>query len=279
MIAIDNIVNELKTNKKYNALCPETIKNVISIEIQKYKSTKNAVKSARKKLHLILADYLTRINYSKAEKELNSAFLTENHDKIKNVCLTIMEKHASTRERIPILEEFYSDIFKITGTPKKLADLACALNPLSFRWMRLPKNIHYYAFDNNINNVELLKSYFHLESLNPLPIWKDIFCNPPELFFDVSLLFKMYHCLEHRQKGAGWQVVEKIPTQWIAVSFPTRNLANRKADIFGNYKDFLLNNIKKNNWDFHLLEFLSELVLLIKKNNRHNTPKKTRKTE
>jgi 16S rRNA (guanine(1405)-N(7))-methyltransferase len=260
----DNIVNELKASKKYNVLCLDTIKHVVNIEVQKHKSPKNAVKSARKKLHLILADYLNQLNYSIAEKELKYTFSSKSHDKINETCLMIMEKHASTRERIPTLEEFYSSIFEITGTPGKLADLACALNPFSFRWMGLPKDIHYYAFDNNIKIFELLKLYFKLEGLNPLVEWRDIFCNPPRLSFDVSLLFKMYHCLEHRQKGAGWEVVQKTPTQWIAVSFPTRNLANRKVDIFSNYKDTLLNNIKKNNWEFHVLEFQSELVLLIK---------------
>jgi 16S rRNA (guanine(1405)-N(7))-methyltransferase len=265
MTPIDNIISELKASKKYNVLCLDTIKNVVNIEVQKHKSTKNAVKSARKKLHLILASYLNELNYSSAEKKLKAAFLSENQDKINETCLNIMEKHASTRERIPILDDFYSNIFEITGKPKKLADLACALNPLSFRWMRLPKNIQYYAYDNNARIMELLKLYFSLEDLNPLVEWRDIFCHPPEIFFDLSLLFKMYHCLEHRQKGAGWEVIQKTTSQWMAVSFPTRSLANRKVDIFGNYKDTLLNNIKKNNWDSHILEFESEMILLIKK--------------
>ncbi len=237
------------------------------LEIQKHKSIKNATKSAKKKLHLILADYLTQLNYSLAEKELKAAFQSGDPDIICHTCLDIMSKHASTRERIDILDEFYPRLFKITGKPKKLVDLACALNPFSYRWMGLPKNKNtaYFAFDNNIKNIDLLNLYFHLENINALAEARDILCHPSKDFFDIGLLFKMYHCLEHRQKGAGWEVIKNTPTRWMAVSFPTHNLANRKSDIFGNYKEEILSKIKENNWDFQVMEFQTEKVLVIKK--------------
>ncbi len=264
---IEYLIADLTANKKYSVLCPETIKNIVISESPKHKSLKTTTKAARKKLHLVLADYLVDLKFPSAEKDLTTAFSPGNENKIRDACLDIMSKHASTRERIPILPDFYHRIFQITGSPKKLADLACALNPLSFRWMNLPYDTDYYAFDNNAKIVDLLKLYFSLEGLKPLVEWRDILCNPPELHFDVALLFKMYHCLEIRQKGAGWKVIRDTPSQWIAVSFPTRNLANRKVDIFSNYKNDLLHNTRKNNWEHHLLEFDSEMVLLINKLN------------
>lgn len=261
----ETITGELQSSKKYGVLHPDTIKNVVNLEVQKHKTLKPAVKSARKKLHLILASYLSELKYTSAEKELKTAFSFEDQDKIGETCMKILSKHASTRERIPILAEFYSRIFEITGTPQTLVDLACALNPFSFRWMGLPKGTCYYAFDNNIKTVELLKLYFQLEGLESLVEWRDILLNPSGLSFDVAFLFKMFHCLEHRQRGAGGEVIEKIPAQWVVVSFPARNLANRRVDIFSNYKEPLFSNIKKNNWEFRQLEFDSEMVLLINK--------------
>lgn len=265
MSVIEEIVQEIKASKKYKVLCLDTIRNVVSSEVEKHSSLKNAKKSAKKKLHLILAPYLSELNYQTAAKELRSAFVSGERGKISETCLNIMRKHASTRERIDILDEFYREIFEITGIPGRIADLACALNPFSFRWMGLPRDVECYAYDNNIKNCELLNLYFDLEGLNPLAEVRDIFCNPPGNSFDVCLLFKMYHCLEHRQKGAGPEVIEKIPAKWLVVSFPTRNLANRKVDIFSNYKDDLLDNIKRNNWDSSILEFDTEIVLLINK--------------
>jgi len=263
--SIETVVNEIKSNKKYKVLSLDTITNVVMLEIQKHKTIKNAIKSSKKKLHLILADYLSQLNYALAEKDLKAAFLSGDCETIRQTCLDIMSKHASTRERLDILEEFYPRLLKITGEPKKLADLACALNPFSYRWMGLPENTAYFAFDNNIKNIELLNLYFQLENIDALAEVRDILCHPLKDFFDIGLLFKMYHCLEHRQKGAGWEVIKNTPTRWMVVSFPTRNLANRKSDIFGNYKEEILSNIKENNWDFQIVEFQTEKVLLIKK--------------
>jgi 16S rRNA (guanine(1405)-N(7))-methyltransferase len=260
---IDAVVNEIKSGKKYKFLCPDTIRHVVGREIGRHKSLKETVKAAKKRLHLILADYLSQLNDASAAKQLKAAFSSGDREEIDQTCRDIMSKHASTRERLDILEEFYLKLFDITGKPAKLADLACALNPFSFRWMGLPKDIAYYAFDNNMQTVELLNLYFHLEGLGPPAKVRDILCQPPEGFFDVALLFKMYHCLEHRQKGAGWEVIEKTPAKWLAVSFPTRNLANRKVDIFANYKEDMLARVKQKGWRFQVLEFRTELVLLI----------------
>lgn len=262
---IETIVNEIKSSKKYKFLSTDTIRNVVLRETRKYKSLKNALKSAKKKLHLILADYLSELDFPGAERKLEDVFASQAPDKIEQVCVDIMSRHASTRERLEILHDFYSGIFEITGKPAKLADLACAVNPFSFRWMGLSNDTFYHAFDNNSKTVQLLDFYFQLEHLNAAAEMRDILCEPPDGCFDVALLFKMYHCLEHRQKAAGWEVVKNTPAKWIAVSFPTRTLANRKSDIFGNYKEYLFAQIKENNWDSQVLEFRTELVLLIRK--------------
>ena len=153
---IDSIIDEIKSGKKYRVLSPDTIRDVVTRETTKHKSLKNAVKAARKRLHLILADYLSRLDCPEAEQQLKTAFSSGDQNKIKETCLNIMTKHASTHERIEILDQFYPKLFAVTGKPQKLADLACAMNPLSFRWMGLPKDISYYAFDNNSQNITFL---------------------------------------------------------------------------------------------------------------------------
>lgn len=265
MISLDDIAREIKASKKYRVLSLDTISHVLAQEAAKHDSLKNARKSARKKLHLILAAYLCELNYRNAAQEIQAAFGSGEEQRIRGACLGILERHASTRERIPALTDFYDEIFKITGKPARLADLACALNPFSFRWMGLPREIEYHAYDNNSDNIALLNLYFKLEDLAPLAEERDVLCSPAADHCDVGFLFKMYHCLEHRQKGAGWKVVETAPVTWLAVSFPTANLSDRKVDIFSNYKEELLACVESRDWQARLLEFPLELVLLIKK--------------
>ncbi|MCP4218373.1 MAG: hypothetical protein GY765_27295 [bacterium] len=262
------MVRELEVNKKYSALSYDTIAGVVSLELSKHNSPKNARKAIRKKLHLILADYLSELNFPRAELTLKEAFQSENPDNIDNACLAVLQRHASTRERIRDMEDFYASIFKVTGSPKRVADLACAFNPFSLRWMNLPADTRYDVYDNNKKTVGLLNYYFQLAGCNASAVLRDILCDPlgsADPSVDVAFLFKMYHCLEHRQKGAGWQVVKHTDAKWLAVSFPSCNLAGRKADIWGNYRDFLLEKLKENQWEHRILESPSELILLIKK--------------
>ncbi len=265
--AVEKVVLDLRGSKKYKFLAEDTIRDVVTLELQKHKSVKNAVKAARKRLHLILASYLSEINPAAAGQLLDDVFSSGDGEKIKQACLDIMGKHASTRERLPILADFYQRIFQVTGIPRTVADLACAMNPFSYRWMNLPPETAYYAYDNNQQTVALLDTYFQLEKLTTPPEERDVLCNPPQEDFDVVFLFKMYHCLEHRQKGAGLEVLKNIRARWLAVSFPTQNLVGRRSDIFGNYKNALEEYTRDRARDSHILEFDTELVLIIDQTN------------
>jgi len=260
------LVEVVRAGKKYKYLCRDTIHDIISREIGQHKNVKETLKTARKRLHLILADYLSDLDVRGCREKLTGAFASGDEAQIRRTCLDIMSRHASTRERLPLLDRFYGEIFAITGQPQTIADLACALNPFSSRWLGLPSPVRYFAYDNNRQTVDLLGLYFRLENISPLPEERDILCCPPEGPFDVAFLFKMYHCLEHRQKGAGWQVVQNTPAAWLVLSFPTRSLANRRVDILGNYREKLLENIRYLGFHYQELEFPGEVLLLIRKN-------------
>jgi hypothetical protein len=75
----------------------------------------------------------------------------------------------------------------------------------------------------------------------------------------------MYHSLEHRRRGAGWEVVSSAPARHVAVSFPSRNLRGRLSDIAGNYRDEILERSGAAGWVAEELAFDGELVILIRK--------------
>jgi 16S rRNA (guanine(1405)-N(7))-methyltransferase len=123
----------------------------------------------------------------------------------------------------------------------------------------------YTACDINVGTIELINHYFRLEGMAPAAELRDVLCEPPRIQADVAFLFKMYHCLEHRKKGAGWEVVAATPADWVAVSFPTRNLANRRIDIVGNYEEPIRSDAARCGWECTRLDFDSEIVLLVHK--------------
>jgi 16S rRNA (guanine(1405)-N(7))-methyltransferase len=262
---LDAIVEGICRSKKYQGLARETVRDVLALELSRQKSPARAVELARRRLHRLWAQFLGEPEYESSKRALDSAFVSGSDHQIRSACETILTAHASARERMEDVSRLYSELFAITGRPARLLDLACALNPLSFRWMDLPGSTAYHAFDINERVVGLANHYFRLEGLAPLAELRDVLCRPFDETADVALLLKMYHCLEHRRRGAGWQVVEQTHARWIALSFPTRNLTNRDVDILENYEPDILDRAKLRGWHCARVEVPSEIVLLIER--------------
>ena len=75
----------------------------------------------RKSLHNVIAPYLETINYTDETSRLQTT--PEISADIRDYCRQIMQKHASTRERIPCLEDFAAWIIEEIGQPETILDL------------------------------------------------------------------------------------------------------------------------------------------------------------
>ncbi len=266
MVEFKKAVLSIQKSKKYKVICEETIVNILEQEIQNHGDLKKAIGPARERLHKICAEYLGFPDFERLMSQLRSSFEKGKSTDVLNVCNTILQTHVSTRERSALVGyNYFSSIFDITGKPQSLADFACALNPFAFRWMGLPNTVSYHAYDINKNFTDFIEAYFRLEGLLPLVFWEDIYVNTPSIHYDVVFLFKMYHCLEHRRRGAGLELIKKINANWLAVSFPSQNLIGRKADIYGNYSLAIEKACTEMNWELQRLDFSNEVLILIKK--------------
>lgn len=265
-MTIDETVDKIASSKKYKFLSKETIQHVLEEYVLIHKDLKSALPYAKKSLHKIWASYLGEPNYKRAKERLTDAFEANDDALIMEICMDTMHVHSSARERLQYYEQgYYQHIFEKTGKPNSIADLACALHPLSFRWMNLPSTTKYFAYDINLNFIELLAHYFELEGIGPAPIWQDIYVSPPTDHVDVALLFKMYHCLEIRKKGAGLTVLKQTPADWVVISFPAQNLVGKKADIYGNYADGIQQAAEEFGWGITEELFGNEMLVIIRK--------------
>jgi 16S rRNA (guanine(1405)-N(7))-methyltransferase len=255
-------VDRILSTAKYRALPRETIEDVVGREIARHGPGARALKAARLVLHRVAARYLGRPDFRAFLRRLESCADSGARDA---VCREILALHASTRERLPILEDLYRGLFGRTGLPRVVADLASACNPLAFRWMGLEKSVRYMAYDIDRDMVQLVGAYFRLEGIAGEAIHRDVLCSPPTLRADVALLLKMFHCLEHRRKGAGWEVVSAVPARVVAVSFPSRNLAGRSSDIAANYREGIRASAAQAGWGCEEMSFPGETVLLVTK--------------
>jgi len=262
---VDDIVAGVQSSPKYRALCGATIRDVASRELGRHANLRATTAATRRKLHRLWAQFLGEPEYDDARADLDMAFAAKSDDAIRAACRRILERHASTRERFNDLPELYRGIFAVTGIPGSVLDLASALHPFGWRWMGLPQSMHYRAFDINADIVALTDRYFRLEGLDGIAEHRDVLCDPPTEPADLALLLKMFHCLEHRRRGAGWEVVATVPARCVAVSFPTHNLTRRKVDIAQNYEGDILAGCDKSGWRVQRCEVPSETVMIIRK--------------
>lgn len=258
--AVDTVVDAIKQSRKYRDTSEETIRQLAVEAVIEHKKPKPAEKAVRKRLHSIMAPYLGDPDYAAARQLLTDSFAGGDEKVIRAACRDLMYTHLSTRERLPILDTFYRDIFAITGPPRRLLDIACGLNPLAFPWMGLPvEGTDFIAYDIHEPRVEFLNHYFTLQGLPPLAYVKDVAIGAPTESGDVALFLKEMPRFERNYPGHGRRLLEAIDARRLVVSFPTisthggRNLTNR-------YREFFHQIIDGSGWAVTELLFESELV-------------------
>jgi 16S rRNA (guanine(1405)-N(7))-methyltransferase len=140
-----------------------------------------------------------------------------------------MKNHASTRERMPILEEFYRTIFSNLPPIDSVLDLACGLNPLSIPWMPLEKNFSYEAYDVFQDLMDLINAFFHRFQIHGMATQMNLLENYPRKQAALTLLLKTIPCLEQVDKNAGKKILSQIESKFAVISFPAHAAKRKKT--------------------------------------------------
>ena len=258
--AVEAVVTAIKQSKKYRDTSEATIRQLAVEAVATHKKARPAEKAVRRRLHSIMAPYLGDPDYAAAAELLNQTFVSGDEAAIRALCRDLMYSHLSTRERLPILDAFYRDIFAVTGPPARLLDIACGLNPLAFLWMELPRQgTDFVAYDIHEPRIDFLNHYFILQGLPPLAFVRDVALQAPAESGDVALFLKEMPRFERNYPGRGRALLDALDVRWLVVSFPTisthggRNLTNR-------YRAFFHQLIEGTGWPVTELLFDTELV-------------------
>ncbi|MBN1221408.1 MAG: hypothetical protein JXM69_20965 [Anaerolineae bacterium] len=267
-VDLESLVADIAQSKKYRHLgiCEDTIRDLLAAELARHSKKSNAVKAARKKLHEVVAPYLGDLDYAKASGDLAAVFQTARSDTIKQTCAQTMQAHTTTRERLPVLAEFYHRIFQITGQPAAVLDIACGLNPLALPWMELPAASRYYAYDIHRQRVDFLNYFFSLQGRPPLAKLQDVLVDHPTEKADVALILKEAHRFERRQPGCTLPLLDALRVRYLVISFPTQSLSGRRS-LAQQYRQLFLGLIKDRLWPVTEIEFENELVFCVDKLN------------
>jgi 16S rRNA (guanine(1405)-N(7))-methyltransferase len=262
---IDDIVSNVQASRKYRHVCTATIRRIAAEEAAKHDTPKAAIKATKSRLHQAYSAYEAQLSYAQAYEDLHAAYSLGDLQAIYAVSHHLLARHASTRERLPILHRFYDAIFAHTGVPHVLLDLACGLNPLALPWMHLDPGATYLAYDIDTERIAFLNRFFALAGIEGCAYCQDLICDPPSQQADVALLLKTAACLERQHRGSTLALLDRLDVAHVVVTFPVKSLGRREKGMAEQYERTFTEMLSARRWPATQLDLPGELVFIVDK--------------
>ncbi len=240
---INKLLIKIKQNKKYKSLSNEIVLEEIKTFLKSNPNSnsiedKQTIKIIRAKLHRLYSSYQTK---KKRKKDLYLEELEiaiKGNKELDEITKELLSITLSTKERLEDYNYLYKEIFKITQPPKTIIDLGAGLNPLSFPLMNI-KNLNYYAFDIDLDDMSLLNKYFKIMKQKGL-IGKaaildvrDFEKNSKLPFSDIVFMFKLIDLIDEKNKKISEKLIIELlsKTKFIVASFATKTLTRKPMNI------------------------------------------------
>ncbi len=263
---LDDLVTAVLTSANYKHVSPDLVRNIASQELMKRRNLKDALKATKNKLHQVGGAYLDgRDDYSQWLNELKRVVQVGNQNDTRQVCKKIMSHHASTRERLPILDQFYTSILADLTPVHSILDLACGLNPLTLPWIPLAAGGHYYAYDIYQHIIDFLQKWLLMIQTEGHAQVCDLTQSYPTHPVDVALVLKTIPCLEQVDKQAGSRLLRSINARHLVVSFPIHSLGGKSKGMAMYYEAHFQELVEGEKWNIKKIEFATELVFVVTK--------------
>jgi 16S rRNA (guanine(1405)-N(7))-methyltransferase len=260
-----DLIAAIQASNKYAHVSEDVIRRIGASELAKRRNLKDAIKETKNKLHQVGGAYQEAMHYPRWLEQIKQA--SEPHNALRE----IMRHHASTRERLPILDSFYPAIFAELGEVHSVLDVACGLNPLAIPWMPLPNGATYHALDIYADMMQFIGDYMRLTHVNGTATTCDaltaLIPHPSSLIpsVDVAFVLKTIPCLEQVDKSIGPKLLDILDAKHIVVSFPIQSLGGKRKGMLDHYATHFTDLISGKPWRTKRLEFESELVFVVEK--------------
>lgn len=265
MDILDQVVREVQKGAAYRDVHPGLIRRVAGQMIERKRDFKAVVKATRNKIHQVGGAYFGKaIPYERWQAELVD-INPQDKTRLLEYCRKVLQQHASTRERLPVLEKFYGTLFESLSPVQSVLDLACGLNPLTAPWMPLAPNATYIACDIYLNLVSFLNRFLGCILLNGKVEWCDLLEGCPPYQAQVALLMKAIPCLEQLDRNVTLSLLQSVQAEYIVVSFPAHSLGGHRKGMVKNYENHFRQLISSFHWKVERFEFPGELVFLMKR--------------
>ena len=259
------VIDNLKRTVKYRHLCEDTLCRIAHWAAVRHPSARMALKAAKRKLHQVYGAYIDRIDFSRIEAVADGPPCPPTSVRIQRACVEILRGHASTAERLPIIDEFYPHLFREIGQPGSLLDIACGLNPFALPWMGLSPRTRYVACDIDGRLVSLIRSFLTRVGQTQDVACRDVLVSSADQTADVAFLFKTVPCLEQQEKGAGVALLRRVRADVVVVSFPTHSLGGREKGMAQQYEGTMARIVDELKLPVRKMTYPGEIFYILEK--------------
>jgi 16S rRNA (guanine(1405)-N(7))-methyltransferase len=265
------LIHSVQSSQKYAAIGEQVIESIGRRELAARRNLKEAIKATKNKLHQVAGAYVdARLPYDEWLAQLANVETFERSNvstlsAFKQACITIMRHHASTRERLPILETFYATTLASLGPLHSVLDLACGLNPLALPWMPLAPDASYFACDIYADMIAFLNGFFALAGVRGQARLCDLVAAAPPERVDLALVLKALPPLDQQARNAGRDLLRALNARHILVSFPAQSLGGRGKGMTENYELRFRATADAEGWAIERFVFPTELAFLVRK--------------
>jgi 16S rRNA (guanine(1405)-N(7))-methyltransferase len=264
---LDALVDAVLASSHYKDIAPSLIRSIGQQELAKRRTTKEAVKATKNKLHQVTGAYMEgKRHYDDWLARLRTTMHARNETALREQCKQIMSYHASTRERLPILDQFYTEIFALLPPVRSVLDIACGLNPLALPWMPLAAETTYIACDIHQPIMAFLQAWLKMSQVPGRAEVRDVLTSCPTEKVDVAFLLKTLPCLEQVDKTASKRLLATLQADFLVVSYPAQSLGGRNKGMMEYYEKHFRELATHQTWQITRLMFSSELVFVVKTN-------------
>ncbi|MHC1772627.1 MAG: hypothetical protein AB9907_13035 [Flexilinea sp.] len=262
----EDLTAEVLKGKNFRGMDILLTEQLVQREIRLSNNRKEIIKNVKSKLYQVSAAFRDeKKDYRNSLESLKSIIGQDDNDTLKAKCIVLMKGHASTRERLPILNSFYEQIFSQLPTISSVLDLACGLNPLAIPWMPLNEGFSYEACDLYEDMVSLLNGFFDALRIRGSAKQINLLDNYPDSQAELTLLLKTIPCLEQIDKKAGKKILTQIKSDFAVISFPAHSLSGRNKGMPQNYESHFLEICNPDFWEINKLAFSTELAFILKR--------------
>jgi 16S rRNA (guanine(1405)-N(7))-methyltransferase len=266
---VRKVVAAVLASRKYQWVAPALVQAIAAGELAKGRSLKEAIKATKNQLHQSAGAYQTgRMDYAAWLGDLRRAYGAGDPERWRQQLRAVMAHHASTAERLPILDAFYGEILAQLPPLQSVLDVACGLNPLAYAWMPLSPATRYYACDIYSDQVAFLNDFFHLAGIAGQAEVRDVVQNPPAQAVDLALMLKTIPCLEQMDRQAGARLLAALNARFWLVSFPARSLGGRQRGMVDHYAAHFETLLAGRGYPVQRFDFDGELAFLVTADQR-----------